>query len=96
MHTLLINSFHHGCDETKKNDVAMFLSSAHKKNAPGLLQAETVEEIEGLWAPFKAKRQTRSSAGMAMIELLLSYTRCVAKDWFEPPQASSNAYHRVY
>ena len=28
--------------------------------SPGLLQAETMEEIEELWAPYKAKRQTRA------------------------------------
>eukprot|EP00913_Durusdinium_trenchii_P023720 g22280.t1 len=49
--------------EKKRGRVALALNRGKHLNpslVESLLQAETVEEIEGLWAPFKAKRQTRA------------------------------------
>ncbi|CAK9093834.1 unnamed protein product [Durusdinium trenchii] len=49
--------------EKKRGRVALALNRGKHLNpslVESLLQAETVEGIEGLWAPFKAKRQTRA------------------------------------
>ncbi len=43
-------------------------------------QAETMEDLDALWAPFKAKRQTRAqqakSKGLEPLETQLSSEKC--------------------
>ena len=69
--------------ETKRARVALALQRGKHLTpdlSESLLQAESIEDIDGLWAPFKAKRQTRAQVAKSLgLEPLAAFLEEAAK-----------------
>ena len=69
--------------ETRRARVALALQRGRHLTpdlSESLLQAESIEDIDGLWAPFKAKRQTRAQVAKSLgLEPLATFLEEAAK-----------------